>query len=32
MAYVILEKKVASAEIVAYTLSTLAIKEGYYKF
>ena len=30
MAYVILEKKVASAEIVAYTLSTLAIKEGYY--
>lgn len=30
MAYVVIEKEVTNLEMVAYNLSTLAIKEGYY--
>ena len=30
MAYVLIEKEVSNLEMVAYNLSTLAIKEGYY--
>ena len=30
MAYVIIEKEITNTEIIAYNLSSLAIKEGYY--
>ena len=30
MAYVLIEKEVSNLEMIAYNLSTLAIKEGYY--
>ena len=30
MAYILIEKEVSNLEMVAYNLSTLAIKEGYY--
>ena len=30
MSYVLIEKEVSNLEMVAYNLSTLAIKEGYY--
>ena len=30
MSYVVIEKEVSNLEMIAYSLSTLAIKEGYY--